>query len=72
MATSAHFDSPSLSGILIVLNVVLALVWVPVLDKVQDAAYIFHALLFVNGLAISWWIWVSTLSTQSTLALLKA
>ncbi|KAI0820284.1 hypothetical protein BC628DRAFT_916226 [Trametes gibbosa] len=60
MAANTHYDSPSLSGVLVVLNIALALVWVPVLDNIEDPTHIFHALLFVNCVIITCWIWMNT------------
>ncbi|KAJ2966848.1 hypothetical protein NUW54_g13688 [Trametes sanguinea] len=57
---SSYTPEPSLSGVLIVLNIILALIWVPVLDAVDDATYLFHAIFFVNAFTAGWWIWMNT------------
>ncbi|KAI9062792.1 hypothetical protein FKP32DRAFT_1686593 [Trametes sanguinea] len=57
---SSYTPEPSLSGVLIVLNIILALIWVPVLDAVDDTTYLFHAIFFVNAFTAGWWIWMNT------------
>ncbi|KAJ8461820.1 hypothetical protein ONZ51_g11294 [Trametes cubensis] len=51
---------PSLSGALVVLNVVFALIWFPILDTIDDATYLFRAVFLVNLWATGWWIWMNT------------
>ncbi|CDO70126.1 hypothetical protein BN946_scf184783.g10 [Trametes cinnabarina] len=60
MSSYTPAGEPSLSGVLIVLNIVLALIWVPILDTVDDATYLLHAILFVNAFTAGWWIWLHT------------
>lgn len=57
---SHTLTTPSLSGALVVLNIVLALIWVLFLDFVDDPTNVFHAVLLVNATTAAWWIWVST------------
>ncbi|OSD05421.1 hypothetical protein PYCCODRAFT_1465319 [Trametes coccinea BRFM310] len=57
---SSYTPEPSLSGVLIVLNIILALIWVPVLDAVDDTTYLFHAIFFTNAFTAGWWIWMNT------------
>ncbi|OJT13661.1 hypothetical protein TRAPUB_9760 [Trametes pubescens] len=57
---SHALTTPSLSGVLLVLNIVLALVWVAFLDSVDDSTNVFHAVLLVNATTTAWWIWINT------------
>ena len=57
---------PSLSGALVVLNIVFALIWFPILDTIDDATYLFRAVFLVNLWATGWWIWVRASWNSST------
>ncbi|KAI8996450.1 hypothetical protein BD414DRAFT_201424 [Trametes punicea] len=57
---SSCSPAPSLCGVLLVLNAILALIWVPILDTVDDASHVFHAVLFVNAFTAGWWISMNT------------
>ncbi|KAI0766109.1 hypothetical protein BD413DRAFT_636416 [Trametes elegans] len=61
-AAMAQLDqpTPSLSGVLVVLNLVFALIWIPFLNSVDDAAGVFHAVLFINTFTTSWWLCMNT------------
>lgn len=61
--------TPSLSGVLVVLNIVLALVWVPFLDSVDNSTNILHAVLIINATTTAWWIWVSTHSMRGAVSI---
>ncbi|KAI0358152.1 hypothetical protein OH77DRAFT_1247420 [Trametes cingulata] len=52
--------TPTLFGVLVVLNIILAVVWIPVLEAVDDATLVFRAMSFVNAFAAAWWIWINT------------
>ncbi|KAL1938243.1 hypothetical protein VTO73DRAFT_11887 [Trametes versicolor] len=62
--------APSLSGVLIVLNIVLALVWVSFFDSI-DPANVFHALLIINATTTAWWIWMNTSLSRHARALCR-
>ncbi|KAI0364697.1 hypothetical protein BV20DRAFT_819990 [Pilatotrama ljubarskyi] len=57
---SSNMTTPTLFGVLIVLNIILAVVWIPVLDAVDYATLVFRAVSFVNAFTTIWWIWVNT------------
>ncbi|KAI0630494.1 hypothetical protein C8Q77DRAFT_207737 [Trametes polyzona] len=51
---------PSLTGVLVALNLILALVWVPLLNAADDPTHILNALIVVNVTATAWWMWACT------------